>query len=616
MANVKISQLPAVGAVTGTDVLPVVASTTTSKLSVIDLANSLPTVTSSLTATSASHALVADTVISASYALSASWAPASSPIDTSAFATTGSNNFTGDQHIATNLYVTGSSTFAGIAVRPVGTTYGGFNTLIDSSNGVIQFGKADQSSEFTIEISGSSLYGNNWPTNLIVSDPGLTILTGLGKTVDIGTTLIVTGSTKITNGNLLVQEDATDVGGGFFVSAASDYITFAQQNSSPEFSIALSGSGLFPFGFRPTVTRLYSTKGFQIVTNAGQTTQISSSVLISGSLTAASITGSLFGTSSWAVSASWAPASVQALAVTASGTTIYSSNPATSNFSTNNSILLGANAGNGATLAQNSIFIGQEAGKGASGALQSNFIGRNAGSGSVNAYSSNFLGAYAGNGATNAINSNFFGVSTGENATNASYSNFIGETAGYNATNAENSTFMGNAAGSGATEASRSVFIGPFAGLGAIYAANSVLIGSNAGQQVTGNGVGPNNIIIGTNISLENDRRDSINLGGIIFATGSYSDTAGNPFTGAMIDAKVGINRPLPQYTLDVSGSGNFAANLTVSGSFIVTGSFVVPAQLDANPQTGSMYVDPAANELWVFTGNSATGWVTASLGI
>jgi len=48
----------------------------------------------------------------------------------------------------------------------------------------------------------------------------------------------------------------------------------------------------------------------------------------------------------------------------------------------------------------------------------------------------------------------------------------------------------------------------------------------------------------------------------------------------------------------------------------MVTGSFVVPAEATANPATGSMYVNAAANQLWVFTGNSATGWVTASLGI
>jgi hypothetical protein len=40
-----------------------------------------------------------------------------------------------------------------------------------------------------------------------------------------------------------------------------------------------------------------------------------------------------------------------------------------------------------------------------------------------------------------------------------------------------------------------------------------------------------------------------------------------------MIDAKVGINKSIPEYTLDVSGSGNYAAGLTVSGSLIVSGS-------------------------------------------
>lgn len=486
MANVKISQLPVVSSVTNSDVLPVVASATTSQLSIANLADSLPQVSSS---------------ISASFAISASWAPGGSDIDTGSFATTGSNNFTGDQHIATNLYVTGSSTFAGIAVRPVTATYGGLSTLIDSTNGVIQFGKADQSSEFTIEISGSSLYGNNWPQNLIASSPGLTILTSAGKTVDIGTALTVTGSTTISNGSLRIKEDATDVGGGFLVSAAGDYVTFGQQNSSAEFSIALSGSGLFPFGFQPTVTRLYSTKGFQIVTNAGQTTEISSSVLISGSLTADNFTGSLQGTASFAVSSSWAPT-----VISTSGSTIYSTSPATTGFDTTHGIFLGLSAGG-------------------------------------NSEGSDYLIA--------------LGNSAGVFSSNADYSNFIGFQAGRQSTNASDSNFLGNRAGYAATSASGSNFIGRLAGYGALNANTSTFIGYQAGSMngIGTNGPGSNNIIIGTNIVLEDDRKDSINIGGIIFATGSYSNSTGNAFSGSMTDAKVGINKSLPEYPLDISGS-------------------------------------------------------------
>jgi len=68
---------------------------------------------------------------------------------------------------------------------------------------------------------------------------------------------------------------------------------------------------------------------------------------------------------------------------------------------------------------------------------------------------------------------------------------------------------------------------------------------------------------------------DSINLGGIVFATGSYATTTGNPYSGSQFGiGKVGINKITPIYTLDVSGSGNFSNALTVTGSLnILSGS-------------------------------------------
>jgi hypothetical protein len=44
----------------------------------------------------------------------------------------------------------------------------------------------------------------------------------------------------------------------------------------------------------------------------------------------------------------------------------------------------------------------------------------------------------------------------------------------------------------------------------------------------------------------------------------------------------------------------------------------MIPNNLDApsTAKTGSMYVDPANNKLWIYTGNGGvSGWVTASLG-
>jgi len=122
--------------------------------------------------------------------------------------------------------------------------------------------------------------------------------------------------------------------------------------------------------------------------------------------------------------------------------------------------------------------------------------------------------------------------------------------------------------------ASNSIFLGPYAGYYTSYASHSIFLGYRAGANYDFiaedstylSGSGPNNIIIGTNITLENDRKDSINLGAVIFATGSYSDTTTNPYSGSA-NGKVGINQPNPSYELDVSGSINFTGNLYQNGS-------------------------------------------------
>ena len=262
-----------------------------------------------------------------------------------------------------------------------------------------------------------------------------------------------------------------------------------------------------------------------------------------------SSSGQLYYLATSSFTASWANNAVSSsypIAVT--GSTIYSRLNTTA-FSTVNSIFLGNNAGNAATNANGSNFIGSNTGNAAINANSSNFIGSSAGGLATNASQSNFIGSSAGTFSTNANNSNFIGNLAGAEAENAFQSNFIGQNAGLGATNANNSNFIGNSAGSAASNASY-----------------SILIGTNVGKKVSGTGIGSNNIIIGTNITFTDGRQDSINLGGIIFGTGSYSTTTGNPFSGSA-NGRIGINVPLPIYSLDVSGSGNFTNNLTSTGS-------------------------------------------------
>jgi hypothetical protein len=265
-------------------------------------------------------------------------------------------------------------------------------------------------------------------------------------------------------------------------------------------------------------------------------------------ISATSITSSLFGTASYATQALSASQAQNAVSssypITASGSTIYSATSNIGDFNNDRSILLGNSAG----------------------------------SGSSNAFRLNAIGNFAGFNATNAYFSNFIGSSAGINATNAGVSNFIGASAGADAINAANSIFIGTNAGQSAENAGDSVFIGNNVGSYAASASYSTLIGYNVGKNATSNtslGIKSNNIIIGTNITLEDGRQDSINLGGLIFGTGSYSDIGTDPYSGSA-NGRIGINQPNPQFNFDVSGSGRYTNGLIISGSTTITGSLGV----------------------------------------
>ena len=192
-----------------------------------------------------------------------------------------------------------------------------------------------------------------------------------------------------------------------------------------------------------------------------------------------------------------------------------------------------------------------------------------------------FFGVLSGRLAQNANSSVFIGTSAGYQATNASDSNIIGSAAGGYAINAFQSNFIGYFSGFEASNANNSNTIGCFAGAYAKSASYSNLIGYKAGYNGTSISIGSNNIIIGTNISLENNRVDSINIGAIIFGTGSYSTITGDSypsFTGSA-NGKIGINQPNPSYNFEVSGSVGFT-NLTSAVQSNVVSIDVATGQL------------------------------------
>lgn len=217
-------------------------------------------------------------------------------------------------------------------------------------------------------------------------------------------------------------------------------------------------------------------------------------------------------------------------------------------------VFLGYNSGVNASTASSATFVGNTAGYGAVFAEYSSFVGSGAGAGATNAYYSQFMGASAGALATDASGAVFIGHVAGENAANSSGAVFIGSNAGAGATSATRSAFLGVSAGAGATNATYSNFFGYYSGRLATNVSYSNLFGFNTGSFFTGNNIGSNNIIIGTNISLPNATANAINIGGVLFGTGTYATTTGNPSVTAISGGRIGIGAVSPVATLDING--------------------------------------------------------------
>jgi hypothetical protein len=306
---------------------------------------------------------------------------------------------------------------------------------------------------------------------------------------------------------------------------------------------------------------------------------------ITGSSFTGSFTGSLFGTASWSqnsISSSFAStASFVRNAVTAS----YVLNAVSSSFAISASYALQAQ--NAVSSTSPISFNG------------TTLYSTQPAAGSTVSSDSIFFGREAGLTATVAFSSAFLLYQAGKSATNANNSIFIGEQAGFEATNANNSVIIGQSAGFQSSDASYSVLIGHRAGYGGTGGFNSIT---------------SNNIVIGTNITLPILAKDSINIGGIIFGTGSYSTTTGTP-SSTPSNGRIGINVVSPVYGFDVSGSGNFRNGLTVTGSLIapsITGSLFGTSSWAENAVTSS-YVLQAVSSSFAATASSADSFLVRS---
>jgi len=180
----------------------------------------------------------------------------------------------------------------------------------------------------------------------------------------------------------------------------------------------------------------------------------------------------------------------------------------------------------------------------------------------------------------------FIGSGSGKNATNADASNFIGYLAGNTATNAESSNFIGFAAGIEATNAAYSNFIGQAAGGYATNASYSIFIGYQAGYEDVVPVLGSNNIIIGNNLMLPSGSINSINIGGVLFGTGTNSDMVSNPLSGSSANGRISIGKTTPNATLDVNGSTIITGSLTITGSSELSSSIIIPLSSGSSGKT------------------------------
>ena len=308
-----------------------------------------------------------------------------------------------------------------------------------------------------------------------------------------------------------------------------------------------------------------------------------------------SFSGSLEGTASWATNA---VSSSYPIAVT--GSTLYSVAPSSvtnfDNYMTEGNIFLGSGSGYNARVITNSNFLGSYAGQSILSASYSNLFGYQVGKAIIYPPSPNLSNCIQvenlefididGSGSVNIISATVDVIIVGGN---------IGDVI----TTPYTISTLALVSGSTTINVDFTYYTSPIinnasydSGLNQSTLRFSPSLLSEYCQIIHGStSIGPNNIIIGTNITLEPNRQDSINIGGIIFGTGSHSNILNEPYSGSA-NGKVGINVVNPEYTLDVSGSGNYTDGLTI------TGSAYLPS-LTNTSQDNLVNIDTASGQLY-----------------
>lgn len=519
--------------------------------------------------------------------------------------------------------VSASGSFSGsfqgsfVGTSSYSTVAGQVQNSLTQGTGIVPF-TYNGSSAQTVAVSGAASLSTNAITkwtgaafaNSSLTDNG-TVISGASSIQLTGANSSITGSFSGTfsgsiNATIQTANTASVVAVTHTDTGTTYYPTFVTQAGSGQNLLIDTASGAFTFN--ATTNTLFTTASVAISASIAQTASFASTASFVQNAVSSSFT---------------ITAATSSYPFNTDGTGVFSFNTRDTALSGIN-FAVGLNAGSGSTLAFDTNYLGTRAGANTSIVRYSNFFGLEAGFQARGVNDAvNFIGYQAGYAASDANNSNFIGYTAGYSASRSNTSNFIGYEAGYQAVDARNSNylgfqagyqsradysnFFGDGAGHTATFASQSNFIGRDAGRRAASASYSNLIGFQAGEQVFGSGIGFNNTIIGTNITLENDRQNSINIGGLIFGTGSYSTVTGNPFSGSA-NGSIGINQPLPLFSLDVSGSGRYTNGLVVTGSLTapnITGSLFGTASWAQNAVTAS-FVQNAVSASFATTASFA----------
>lgn len=473
--------------------------------------------------------------------------------DTSSLATTGSNNFVGNEYISGSVSISGSITVNGP------TTLNG-PTII----------------------SGSAVVSGSVTASFFVGDgSNLTNIPNTGpiRQFNNSTLFSVTPFTQQVNNS----------NGIFFGQNAGFRGTHASNSTF--------------FGFQSGYQATEASSSFFVGKNAGYGAELASDSTFFGFQAgySASIAYNSFFVGH---NAGWT-------ALNANDSTFIGYGAGYNATNAHDSIFMGINAGSGATDAYNSMFLGNGAGEGGSSSNDAVFIGNGAGQLVSNGNYSIFIGSGAGNVSPDTNAAVFVGAFAGSTAASASSAVMIGFQAGLQANQASSSIFVGGSAGYGARQSESSTFIGQFSGVNAYHAKFSNFIGFRAGQygvsssysNFFGNwagvsvsssysnlfgynaglnynaqfgtvGIGNNNIIIGTNLTFPDRKSSSLNIGGVLFGSNLYFNTGSIPFTGSQGIGRIGINVTNPTTNLDISGSG------FVTGSFSVTNAPIHPTDV------------------------------------